>query len=291
MRNREKLSAWSFLKYLVLGFIVFVTLYPFIYMVSVSLSDAIYVMKNEISFFPKGINFDMYKFVLKDSIIFTGYKNTFIYVTLGTAISLVLTSMAAYALSKGKRLIFAKQFNILILITMFFNGGMIPSFLNVRDLGMIDTVWGMVFPAAVSAWNLILMRSFFYAYPSEIEDSGYIDGLNDFGVFYHLVLPTSKAVLATIGLFYAVGLWNTFFLPYVYLQSPEKYPLQIVLRNLILAGLSVNGQSATPMQDTVIVEDSLKFTTIVISIIPIVAVYPFIQKYFVKGVMVGSVKG
>lgn len=281
-------APWTVLLFLVMAFVVVLTVYPFIYMLSVSLSGSLYVMKNEIFLYPKGFNLDMYKFVLKDPIIFTAYKNTFLYVTLGTAISLLLTSTAAYALCK-KRLIFAKQFNIFIIITMFFNGGMIPSFLVVKSLGMIDTVWGMVLPAAVSAYNLIIMKSFFSDYPSEIEDSGYIDGLNDFGVFYYLVLPTSKAVMASIGLFYAVALWNTFFLPYVYMTSPEKYPLQVVLRNIVLEGTS--DQSISPVQDNVIVEDSLKFTTIIVSIIPIVAVYPFIQKYFVKGVMIGSVKG
>lgn len=285
----KKNTPGSVVLFLVMTVVVGLTIYPFIYMVSVSLSEALPVMKNEVFLYPKGLNFDMYKLVLKDPIIFTAYKNTFVYVTFGTAISLVLTSMAAYGLSKSRRLIFAKQFNIMIIITMFFNGGMIPSFLVVRNLGMIDTVWGMVLPSAVSAYNLIIMRSFFYNFPTEIEDSGHIDGLNDFGTFYHLVLPTSKAVLASIGLFYAVGLWNSFFLPYVYMTSPEKYPLQVVLRNIVLQGVS--DQGINPAQDTMIVEDSLKFTTIIISIIPIVAIYPFIQKYFVKGVMIGSVKG
>jgi len=289
MWYEKKNTVGSVVLFVIMSFVVILTIYPFIYMISVSLSGALYVMKNEIFLFPKEINFDMYKFVLKDPIIFTAYKNTFLYVTIGTLISLMLTSTAAYALSKSKRLIFCRQFNIMIIITMFFNGGMIPSFLVVRNLGMIDTIWGMVLPAAVSAYNLIIMRSFFYSFPTEIEDSGHIDGLNDFGTFCRLVLPTSKAVLASIGLFYAVGLWNSFFLPYVYMTSPSKYPLQVVLRNIVLQGTS--DQSVTPMQDTVIVEDSLKFATIVISIIPIIAVYPFIQKYFVKGVMIGSVKG
>ncbi len=288
MQHKKSVPGSVFL-FLIMSFVVVITIYPFIYMLSVSLSGPLYVMQNKVFLYPRGFNFDMYRFVFRNSMIYTAYKNTFIYVTLGTAISLLLTSMSAYALSKRNRLIFVKQFNILILITMFFNGGMIPSFLVVRSLGIIDTVWAMVLPSAVSAYNLIIMRTFFYGFPAEIEDSGYIDGLNDFGVFYHLVLPTSKAVLASIGLFYAVALWNTFFLPYVYMTSPEKYPLQVVLRNIILAGTS--DQSITPAQDELIVEDSLKFATIIVSIIPIIAVYPFIQKYFVKGVMIGSVKG
>lgn len=289
MWYEKKHTVGSVLLAIIMSFVVIVTIYPFIYMVSVSLSDALSVMQNKIFLYPKGMNFEMYKFVLKDPIIFTAYKNTFLYVIVGTVISLILTSMSAYALSKSKRLVFCKLFNVMIIITMFFSGGMIPSFLVVRSLGMIDTIWGMVLPAAVSAYNLIIMRSFFYEFPTEIEDSGHIDGLNDFGTFCHLVLPTSKAVLASIGLFYAVGLWNSFFLPYVYMTTPSKYPLQVVLRNIVLQGTA--DQSVTPMQDTAIVEDSLKFATIVVSIIPIIAVYPFIQKYFVKGVMIGSVKG
>lgn len=289
MWYEKKMTPWSVLLFIIMAFVVIMTVYPFVYMISVSLSDSLSVMKNEVYLYPKGLNFRMYEFVLKDPKIFMAYKNTFIYVTLGTAISLALTSTSAYALSKSKRLLFAKQFNIMIIIAMFFNGGMIPSFLVVSSLGMIDKVWGMVLPLAVSSYNLIIMRSFFTNFPSEIEDSGYIDGLNDFGVFCHLVLPTSKAVLASIGLFYAVALWNNFFLPYVYMTSPDKYPLQVVLRNIVLKGVTDEG--ITPVQDEGIVEDSLKYATIIVSVIPIIAVYPFIQRYFVKGVMIGSVKG
>jgi putative aldouronate transport system permease protein len=287
----KNISVWSVIKIIVLVFIVIITLFPFIYMISVSLSSSLYVMQNRISFYPKGLNLDMYKYILHNPRIFVAYKNTLVYVTLGTAISLSLTCMGAYALSKGKKLIFAKQLNIMVIITMYFSGGMIPLFLNVRSFGILDTIWAMVLPGAISAWNLIIMRSFFLAYPTEIEDSGYVDGLNDFGVFCYLVFPTSKAVLATIGLYYAVNLWNSFYIPYLYIESPEKYPLQVVLRDIVLAGTSVDGQTAGVKQDTVIVEDSLKFATIIVSIIPIIAVYPFIQKYFVKGVMVGSIKG
>ena len=285
----QRRSAGSVGLNLLMALVVGLTLYPFLYMLAVSLSGSLYVMQNKVFLLPRGLTLDTYKFVLKDDAIFTGYKNTLVYVTLGTAVSLLLTSLAAYALSKNDRLVFVRQFNVFIIITMFFNGGMIPSFLIVRNLGLIDTTWAMILPNAVSAYNLIIMRSFFYSFPKEIEDSGYIDGLNDFGVFAHIVLPTSKAVLASIGLFYAVGLWNTFFLPYVYMTSPEKYPLQVVLRNIILAGTS--DQSITAAQTDMLVEDSLKFATIIVSIIPIIAVYPFIQKYFVKGVMIGSVKG
>ena len=260
-------------------------------MIAVSFSGKLYVMKNEITFYPKGFNLEMYKYVFQNSDILTAYKNTIIYTALGTAVSLLVTSSASYALSKKKRLLFAKVLNIMVIIPMFFSSGMIPAFLNAKSLGLIDTVWVMVLITAVSSYYLIIMRSFFVGFPCEIEDSGHVDGLNDFGVFYHLVLPTSKAVLAAIGLFYAVDMWNSFYTPYIYLQTPSKYPLQCVLRNLIIKGEGVSSSAIAKTRDIAVTEDGIKFAAIVISVVPIIAVYPFIQKYFVKGVMLGSVKG
>lgn len=288
---KEKFSVWTILKILVFSLIVFSIVYPFVYMVSVSLSGKLYIMKNEISFYPKGINFEMYKYIFQNSTILKAYKNTIIYVVLGTLVALSVTSTAAYALSKRKKLLFIKFFNIMVIIPMFFNSGMIPIFLNAKSLGLIDTVLIMILVGAVSSYYLIIMRSFFYSFPSEIEDSGYVDGLNDFGVFIYLVLPTCKAVLAAVGLFYAVDMWNSFFTPYIFLQTPSKYPLQCVLRNMIIQGEGISKASISQMRDTPVTEDGLKFAAIVVSVVPIIVIYPFIQKYFVKGVMLGSVKG
>lgn len=288
--NSKKLTVWSVLNFLLMGIVVLSIAYPFIYMISVSLSGKLFVMKNEITFYPRGLNIDMYKYLLKSPVILNAYKNTIIYVSLGTLVSLSVTSTAAYALSKKKRLLFSKGLSILVVIPMFFSSGMIPAFLNAKSLGLIDTVWIMILVTAVSSWYLIIMRSFFSSFPSEIEDSGHVDGLNDFGVFIYLVLPTSKAVLAAIGLFYAVDMWNSFFVPYIYLQSPSKYPLQCVLRNMIIKG-EVNNALAAGNRDSSVTEDGLKYAAIVVSVIPIIAAYPFIQKYFVKGVMLGAVKG
>lgn len=289
--KREKFSIWTIFKILVLGFMVFTIIYPFVYMTAVSLSGKLYVMKNEVTFYPKGFTLEMYKYVFNSPTIFTAYRNTILYVALGTAVSLSVTSAAAYALSKTGKLAFVKFFNIFVTIPMFFNSGMIPQFLNVKSLGLVDTIWAIVFVTAVSSWYLIIMKSFFISFPSEIEDSGHVDGLNDFGVFLRLVLPTSKAVLAAVGLFYAVDMWNSFFVPYLYIQTPSKYPLQCVLRNLIIQGEGVAKSAISQTRDLAITEDGLKYATIVISVIPIIMVYPFIQKYFVKGVMLGSVKG
>ncbi|GMX67211.1 carbohydrate ABC transporter permease [Paenibacillus elgii] len=266
------------------------TLYPFVYMAAVSLSKDIYVMKNEVFLWPKGLNLNMYEVVFRDKQIWSAYRNTILYVTLGTAVSLVVTSMGAYALSR-KDMVFQRGFTLMIVFTMFFSGGMIPTFLIVRELGLVDTIWAMVLPGAVNTWNLIIMRTFFSGMPKELEESGRMDGLTDIGVFVRIVLPLSKAVFATIGLFYAVALWNNFYLPLLYLRQPDLFPLQVLLRNLILAGAVNSGEVTSIGGDNLIVEDSLKFATIMVSTVPILLIYPFIQKYFVKGVMIGAVKG
>lgn len=287
----NKLSIFTLMKFIFLATIVFVTLYPFIYMIAVSFSDNMYIISHEVSFYPKGFNTRMYELVLRDPRILVSYKNTIVYVVIGTAISLSTTCMGAYALSKRKRLLFHKFFTFMIVFTMFFGGGLIPTFLTVYYLGLYNTLWAVVLPSAISAWNLILMRSFFQNFPSEIEESGYMDGLNDLGVFWSLVLPLSKAALSTIGLFYAVGMWNSFMDPYIYLKDSSKFPLQVILRDIILAGINFDQEVAGTSGDAVVIEEPLKFATIIVSVIPIIAVYPFLQKYFVKGVMIGSLKG
>ncbi|KHF35674.1 L-arabinose transport system permease protein AraQ [Paenibacillus sp. P1XP2] len=209
---------------------------------------------------------------------------------LGTAIAMLVTSMGAYALSR-KDMTFHKGFTVLIVFTMFFGGGMIPTFLVVRSLGLVDTIWGMVLPGAVSTWNLILMRTFFSGIPKELEESGRMDGLNDIGIFFRIIVPLSKPVFATISLFYAVGIWNNFLYPLLYLRSQELFPLQVLLRNLVLAGSVSSGQVTQIGGDNLVVEDSLKYATIMVSTLPILILYPFVQKYFVKGSMIGAVKG
>lgn len=289
--NRKKMTWFDILNVFLLLGVVFVTLYPFLYMFNVSLSGTSYVMKNQVQFWPKGFNIDMYKIVLSDNRILMGYKNTIVYVVVGTIISLILTSMGAYAISR--RMVMRKALTLYIVFTMLFQGGMIPTFLVVRELGIMNTMWAMVLPGAISVWNLIIMRTFFQGIPSEMIESGKMDGLNDIGVFARLVIPLSKPLLATIGLFYAVAMWNNFFLALLYLSSENLYPLQVVLRNLVLAGqfTGTDINSSTGADGESVVQDSLKFATIIVSTLPILMVYPFIQKYFVKGVMIGSVKG
>ena len=285
----KRITIWTVLKGLFLAFMVVITIYPFIYMISVSLSDQLSVMRNEIILLPKGINLEAYKAVFREKRIFKAYENTIYYVVLGTAISMLVTTLGAYGLSKKDRLMFYKFFNIAIVITMFFGGGMIPKYLVVKGLGLLDKIWAVVLPSAISAWNVIVMRTFFTGFPEEVEQSGYIDGLNDLGVLYYLVLPNSGAILATMSLFNAVGHWNSFMEPFLYLTDTSKQPLQVILRSIVIQGSSLDNQVVST--DSVVVEEALKYATIIVSVIPIMSIYPFAQKYFMKGVMVGSLKG
>ena len=287
--ERKEINVWTVLKGLFLAFMVVITIYPFIYMISVSLSDQLSVMRNDIILLPKGINLEAYKAVFREKRIFKAYENTIYYVVLGTAISMLVTTVGAYGLSKKNRLMFYKFFNIAIVITMFFGGGMIPKYLVVKGLGLLDKIWAVVLPSAVSAWNVIVMRTFFTGFPEEVEQSGYIDGLNDLGVLYYLVLPNSGAILATMSLFNAVGHWNSFMEPFLYLTDTSKQPLQVILRSIVIQGSSLDNQVVST--DSVVVEEALKYATIIVSVIPIMSIYPFAQKYFMKGVMVGSLKG
>ncbi|MEC0203193.1 carbohydrate ABC transporter permease [Paenibacillus lautus] len=286
---KPKWNWFDALNALILSGIVMACLYPFVYMLAVSLSDSASIASGEVWLWPKGFNLDMYQYVFEDGRVLKGYKNTLIYVIIGTAISLIVTALGAYALSKTK-MVMGKPILMLIVFTMFFNGGMIPTFLVVKELGFVNTLWGMVLPGAVGTWNLLIMRTFFMGMPQELEESGKIDGLSEIGIFFRIVLPLSKPVLATIGLYYAVGMWNNFMGPLLYLRDADMQPLQVILRNIVLSG-QLTGTDGPVVGDIVVVEDGLKFATIMVSTLPILLVYPFIQKYFVKGALIGSVKG
>lgn len=289
----KKFTIGWVLRNLFLWFVVLIVLFPILHMVAVSLSGTWDVITNKVGIWPVvdgklGATIATYKHVLEKPFIFTAYKNTIVYTVLGTAVALFVLSTGAYALSKADRLPGGKTINILVMITMFFSGGMIPSFLCMRWLGLIDTIWAVVLPHAFGAYNCIIMRSFFHGFPKEIEESGRLDGLNDIGILWYLVLPTSTAVLATIGLFVAVSQWNGFMQPFLYLNDESKYPLQIILRQIVMQSVMDEFEGSV---DTMFAENAVKYATIAVAVIPIIAVYPFLQKYFVKGVMIGSVKG
>lgn len=289
MRKR-KVDLFTIVNVIVLALVGFVSLYPFVYMLVVSLSSSEYVLRNEVFFWPKGFTIDVFKYVFEDKRIWIGYRNTILYTVLGTFLSLMVTAMAAYPLSRDN-FVFNKFFTMMIVVTIVISGGMIPTFLVVRSLGVMDTIWAMILPGLISTWNLIIMRTFFRGLPNELVESGKIDGLNDLGVFIRIILPLSKPILATIGLFYAVGIWNNFFHALLYLRDPNLFPLQVFIRNIVLVGQMQDGNMVGGSAEEVMIDESLKYATILVSTLPIIMVYPFLQKHFVKGVLIGSLKG
>lgn len=276
--------------YIILAIVVLVMLYPFAYAVSVSISDPAEVIAGKVTFYPKGFDLGSFKIMINHPIFFTAYKNTILYTVLGTFFTLFFTALTAYPLSKDKfqmRSFISKVY----IITMFFEGGMIPTYLAYKSLHMIDTIWVMVLPGALSAWNIILMRTFFRNIPESLTESAYIDGATDLQILVKIILPLSKPIMATIGLFTAVGIWNGYFNALLYLNDTMKYPLQMILRGILVAAAFDPSEKGAYAELTHSATESLKMASIIITTLPVMFIYPFIQKYFVKGTMVGSIKG
>jgi len=265
-----------------------ITVYPFVHMLAVSISDPSEVMRNRVTIFPNGFTTVCYRLVLRNKDFLRSYLNTVIYTTVGVLINLTLTVTTAYPLSRarfsGRRFI-----SRIIIFTMLFSGGMIPTYLVVMNMGLIDTIWGVVLPVAINTMNLMILRTAFQGIPSELEEAARIDGCNDFQTLWWVFLPLSKTILLTLGLFYGVSHWNAFFVPFLYLNSKAKYPVQILLRGLLIEGQFSDYASAWS-QETII-STTIKYTTVMVTILPIICIYPFIQRYFTKGVLVGSLKG
>jgi putative aldouronate transport system permease protein len=275
--------------YIFVFFVICATLYPFLYVVSSSLSDPVIVGKGEVWLFPKGITLDAYKAVLKDPQIWKGYYNTIWYVTVGTIINIVMTTLTAYPLSRrhfdGRNAIM-----MFIAFTMFFSGGMVPGYLLVKNLHLINSRWAIVIPAAIGTYNLIVMRTFFQSIPDSLHEAATIDGCSEFGIFTRIYLPLSKASIAVLVLFYAVGHWNSFFSAMMYLNNEEKYPLQMILRKILIQQDQGNMMTDV-VQGRDLLSQTIRYATIIVSVLPIITAYPFLQKYFVKGVMIGAIKG
>ncbi|WP_344076335.1 carbohydrate ABC transporter permease [Luedemannella helvata] len=269
--------------------VVVVTLFPFVNIVARSFSGERYVRSGEVNLLPKGFNLTTYETVMSDPMFWTNYRNTVVYTVVATAIAMVLTTCYAYVLSKkhikGRGLLVG-----IAVFTMFFNGGLIPNYVLVSGLGLRNTIWAIVLPNAISVFNLLVMKAFFESLPEELEEAAAVDGLNTYGTLARIVLPLSKAVLATMILFYAVTYWNSWFSAFLYMDRSELFPVTVYLRNLIAGATSGTDQSAS--SDTSLqVAANIKAVTIVLTCLPIMLVYPFIQRYFVRGVMLGAVKG
>ncbi|MCI9665373.1 MAG: carbohydrate ABC transporter permease [Lachnospiraceae bacterium] len=283
-----------FINYILLTVLLVVVLYPLIYIISCSFSSGDALMSGRVKLFPVDLTLQSYKAVFKYQSIWTGYRNSIIYAIVGTLISMVLTLFAAYPLSRddfrGKKI-----FTVIILFTMMFSGGLIPTYLLVKNLDLMDTIWAVVLPGAVNAYNIIVARTFFAnTIPKELQEAAEMDGCTDFRFFVRIVIPLSTPIIAVLSLWVVVGLWNSYFGPMIYLNSQEKYPLQLVLRRiLLLSQVNLNQSNIDPetIRKNQYLGEMLKYGTIIISTLPLMIVYPFVQKYFVKGVMIGSVKG
>jgi putative aldouronate transport system permease protein len=277
----------------ILTAVLIIVLYPLVFVISASVSDAMLVMQGKVWLWPRGFNLDAYKRVFQNSDILMGYRNVIFYTVLGTAINIVMTIAGAYPLSR-KDFVGRNALMLLITFTMFFNGGLIPTYMVIKGLGLVNTFWALLLPGAVSVWNLIIMRTFFQnTIPVELQESAVIDGASNFRILFSLVLPLSIPVIAVIVLYYAVGHWNAYFSALIYLSDRNQYPLQLFLREILVMNQMqdmMEGASETAAQQQMLAE-SLKYAVIIVSSIPVLLLYPLLQRYFVKGVMIGAIKG
>ncbi len=277
--------------YVLLALITLAALYPIWYVVMASVSDGNALMRYSGPLvLPQGFSLSAYEVVLNNKSIYTGYANTIFYVAVGTTLNMIMTTLGAYVLSR-KNFFWSSPIMMLITITMFFSGGMIPTYLLVEKLGLVDTRWALIIPGLVNAYNLIIMRTAFAGVPDALEESAKIEGANDFQIMWKIYIPVSKATLAVIVLYYAVSHWNGWFSAVLYLRTRSLYPLQILLREILIEKSLDSMMGDINMEDLDMISDTIKYATVIISSLPIMLLYPFLQKYFVKGVMIGSVKG
>lgn len=273
----------------VLSALVFVIIVPLWHVVCYSFSDANQVMAtNGLLFLPEGFSLEAYKAVARNPNIFTGYRNTIFIVIVGTLLSLLLTLMGAYVLSR-KGFMWNRLLSVLIVFTMYFSGGMIPFYLTVRNVGLDGTIWSLIIPSAISTYNLIIMRTAMAAVPDSMEESAKIDGASHFRILFSIMIPLIKATLAVITLYYAVSNWNAWFNAMLFLRDKSMYPLQLILREILVQN-DTSMMSAGMGEDQFLIGETIKYATVIVATVPILCVYPFLQKYFVKGVMIGAVK-
>ena len=261
---------------------------PLLYIFSISFSSNEYIAQGAVTVFPKGFNFSAYKEILSTPKVPMAYLNSIWYTALATVISMFLLIITAYPLSR-RELKGRQGILLMIVFTMFFSGGMIPFYLLIQNLGMVDTVWALVIPWAVPAYELMLLRSYFENIPNEVYEAATIDGASEYRILFQVFLPMSLPILATLVMFIVRNQWNSYLVPLMYLQTPEKYPLQVVLQEMLLKGQAKT--TIATVESAELNVEALKNATIVLSIIPVLMLYPFVQRYFVKGLYIGAVKG
>lgn len=289
--NRSSDSVIEFLMYVFAVIFLVILIYPLYFIIIASFSDPSAVAGGQVWFFPKGFTLEGYKELLRHENIWIGYRNTILYTVVGTAIGLVVNISAAYALSR-KDLVGRKYLSLFFIFTMFFNGGLMPTFLTIRDFHMYDTFLVMVLPFSVGVFNIIVARTFFQtSIPGDLWEAAQIDGCSNLRYFVKVVLPLSKAIIAVLGLWIAVGYWNSYFNALIYLKNPNMYPLQLILRNILITNQMQSGMgTGEAAQIALRLANMMRYSVIIVATIPIMCVYPFVQKYFNQGVMIGAVK-
>jgi putative aldouronate transport system permease protein len=294
MKKKRTVGDWIFdtINYLLLLSLVVVTLFPLWHVLVTSFASPEAITKyGSTLIWPDGFNLKSYTYVFSNPMIGIGYRNTIMLVIVGTTLSMLMTCFGAYALS-CRWLMGRKFLMLLVTIPMFFGGGLIPSYLLVRQLGLYNSFAALILPGVVSSWNMIMVRTFFQGIPDSMSESARIDGANDFHILFRILIPVSIPIMAVMILFYAVGYWNAWFGASIYLKDRSKFPLQLVMRGILISGSQrdfdtgyISGANKTQ------IFKGLKYATVIVSTVPILCVYPFLQKYFVKGILVGSLKG
>ncbi len=287
MKKRKSGMLFDLLNGMILTAIAMVTLYPFLYVVFASFSDPLKLMSNSgLLFAPMGLSLNAYVRVFENPSIYSGYANTIFYVVFGTLVNIVATCMAAYVLSR-KQFMLRRFLTVMFIFTMYFSGGLIPTYLLIKDLGLINSRLALILPGAVNTFNLMIMITGFEGVPESLEESARMDGAGDWTILFRIIMPLAKPTIMVMLLYYAVGHWNSWFNAMIYLRDADKMPLQIFLRDILTRS------QLGAMTGQVDVEDvglTIKYATIIVSTVPVLCIYPFIQKHFVKGVMIGAIK-
>lgn len=267
-----------------------ITLYPFLYVLFASISTpAEFVQHRGILLWPKGFSLDSYRMVFENPNIIRSYLNTIFYVVVGTTLNILMTALGAYGLSR-KNVMWKGAIMMLIVMTMFFDGGLIPKYLLVKNMGLLDTYWALIIPSAMTTWNLIIMRTAFQGVPEALEESARIDGATDWTILFRIIIPLSLPVIAVMVLFYGVWHWNKWFDALIYLRDRDLFPLQLILREILIQNDTSSMMTSVGGGDRMPVGETIKYATIMVATLPILFLYPFLQKYFVKGVMIGAIK-
>ena len=281
---------FTFVVYFLITMAMIICVFPFLNIIAVSFSGTAAVSRNAVTIFPVDVTLNSYQFVLKNKNIWRSYGNSIMYTSLHVAASLLVTSLAAYPLSK-KRLVGRKGLLFYVTFTTIFHGGMIPTYMVVRSMGLLNTTGAIIIPYCFTVYNCMLLRNAFEGLPSELEESAKIDGLSDFGIMYRIYVPLSKPIYATLTLMLAITAWNSYMPALLYLNGTARYPLQMILRDIVINDVLASYREMAQDVAALPAAQSLKSATIVVVMLPIMAVYPFLQRFFVKGLLVGSVKG